>query len=113
MCRAIINSSLVGIVHAETRAPGVLMRGPPAAFAAGSSSTPSQAASRQALFADSGRVLANAAGEDDRVQPAEGRGERADLAPDAVAIEVDRELRPRIARGEERAHVAGDARHAE
>ena len=45
--RAIISSSLVGITHTETLLAGALMRGPPAWLAAGSSSTPSQAASRQ------------------------------------------------------------------
>ena len=91
MCRAIISSSLVGIdPRRGPRAPGVLMRGPPAAFAAGSSSTPSQAASRQTVRGWR-RVFANAAGEHDRVQPAEGGGERAELAPNAIAIEVDRQ----------------------
>ena len=45
--RAIISSSLVGITHADTRLAAVLMRGPPRALAAASSSTPSHAASRQ------------------------------------------------------------------
>ena len=47
MWRAIISSSLVGIVHAATRLAAALMRGPPAAFAASSSSTPSQRPARQ------------------------------------------------------------------
>ncbi len=46
-CRAIISSSSVRITHAETLLAPVVIRGPPAPFAAGSSSTPSQAASRQ------------------------------------------------------------------
>jgi hypothetical protein len=46
VCRAIISSSLVGITEAETRAPDMLIRWQLAAFAAASSSTPSQAASR-------------------------------------------------------------------
>src|SRR5262249_52273190 len=44
VCRAIMSSSLVGITHARTRLGPVLMRGPPRALAAASSSTPSHAA---------------------------------------------------------------------
>jgi len=47
VCVAIMSSSSVWTTRAPTRLPGVEMRGPPAAFAAGSSSTPSQAAPRQ------------------------------------------------------------------
>ena len=46
-CRAMVSSSSVRTTHAETRLRSVVMRGPPAAFACGSSSTPSQAAPRQ------------------------------------------------------------------
>src|SRR4051812_25474637 len=45
--RAIISSSFVGIVHAETRLDRVPMRDSPPSFAVASSSTPSHAASRQ------------------------------------------------------------------
>ncbi len=38
---------------------------------------------------DLGRVFADAAGEDERVEPAEGGGERPELAADAVDEEVD------------------------
>ena len=54
------------------------MRGPCAALAAASSSTPSQAQASQISGADRRRVLADAGGEDEAVQPAERRGERAD-----------------------------------
>ena len=100
MCRAIISSSLVGITHAETRAPGVLMRGPPAAFAAGVKLDAEPCRVAANAFADGGRVLADAAGEHDRIQPAKRGGERTELAPNAIAKQIDRELRPRIARGE-------------
>ena len=39
---------------------------------------------------DRGGVLANSRGEHQRVEPAQGRGQRAQLAADAVDIEVDR-----------------------
>src|SRR5512144_2588601 len=58
-------------------------------------------------------VLADARGEDDRVEPAERGGERAQLAPDAVDEEVDRRLGRRVAARLERAHVARDAGDAE
>ena len=43
-----------------------------------------------------GCVLADAAGEHERVEAAQRRGERAELAPDPVAEQVDGELRARI-----------------
>src|SRR5262245_60295969 len=60
-------------------------------------------------FADRGGVFANAAGEDDGIESAEGGRERAELATDAIAVQIDREARPRIARGEQRPHVVGYA----
>src|SRR5262249_43386117 len=63
-------------------------------------------------FADRSRVFANAPGEHNRVESAKRGEKRAKLATNAIAVEVNRQLRPRIARGQERAHVAGDARHA-
>ena len=57
-----------------------------------SSSTPSQAASRQTRSRSDAAVLADAGGEHDRVEPAERGGERAQLAPDAVDEQVDRGL---------------------
>ena len=47
--RAITSSSLVGITQARVRLAALLMRGPPAALAASSSATPSQAAARQIM----------------------------------------------------------------
>src|SRR5262245_28521181 len=43
-CLAIINSSFVGMTHADTRLAERLMRGPPLALASSSSSSPSQLA---------------------------------------------------------------------
>ena len=113
VCRAIISSSLVGIDHAETRRPGALMQRAARSVRGGIKldAQPGRVAAH--AFADGGRVLADAAREHERIQPAERGGERAQLAPDAIAIEVDREPGPRIARGQERAHVARNAGHAE
>src|SRR4029450_11899329 len=47
VCRAIISSSFVGITHADTRLSGREMRGPPDAFASGSSSMPIHADASQ------------------------------------------------------------------
>ena len=47
VCCAIMSSSFVRMVHTETGLDSVVMRGPPLLFAAASSSTPSQLASRQ------------------------------------------------------------------
>src|SRR5262249_29987148 len=59
-------------------------------------------------LADRGTVLSDAGGEHERVQPAERGRERAQLAPDAMHVDVDRELRSRIARLQQLAHVARD-----
>ena len=50
VCRAIINSSFVGITQAETLLAGVDIRGPRLEFAASSSSIPSQAEALQMRF---------------------------------------------------------------
>ena len=97
MCRAIISSSLVGITQAAARLLAVLMRGPPVALACASSSTPSQAAPRQTRSRTNGFVLADAAGEHDRVEAAERRRQRAELALDPVDEQIDRQRRARIA----------------
>jgi hypothetical protein len=55
----------------------------------------------------------DAAGEDNPVDPAERRRERADLAHDAVDEQVDRDSRRRLGRGLELAHVGRHARDAE
>src|SRR5580704_2390521 len=47
VCLAIINSSLVGITHAETLLEGLEIRGPLREFAVASSSTPSHAQDSQ------------------------------------------------------------------
>src|SRR5688572_1143085 len=64
-------------------------------------------------LADCDGALANAGGEDDRVQAAERRGEGAKLAPDAVNKEIHRQLGARLRGFEQNAHVARDARYAE
>src|SRR6266545_6819472 len=60
-------------------------------------------------FADRHRVLADSAGEHDRVEPAERGRERAELPPDAVHVEVDGKLRGRRVGRQQSPHVAGDA----
>src|SRR5438105_2029698 len=45
---------------------------------------------------DFGRMLADAAGEDERVEATERGGERAELANDAVDEQLDRLPRPRV-----------------
>lgn len=101
------------MVHAETRAPGVLMRGPAPGIRGlvELDAEPGRVAAN--AFADGGRVLADAAGEHDRVQTAQRGGQRSEFAADAVADEIDGQLRPRIVRREKRAHVAGKPGHAE
>jgi hypothetical protein len=64
-------------------------------------------------LADRRRVLADARREDDRVETAERRGQRAQLAADAVDEELDRELRLRLRGLEQHAHVARYPRDAE
>ena len=64
-------------------------------------------------LADLGRVLADAGGEDDGVEPPERRRQRPQLAADPVDEEVHREPRAGLGRGEQRAHVARDPRDAE
>ena len=102
MCRAIISSSLVGITQAAVRLAGgadaraalrVRLR---VELDAEPGRLPADA------LADRRRVLADAGGEDDRVEAAERGGERAELAADPVDEEIDRELRPRVGRLEQR-----------
>ena len=99
MWRAIISSSLVGITQAETRLPAREIRGPPLAIRV---RVQVDAEPRRRVAdpaADLGRVLADAGGEDERVDAAEHRGERADLLGGAVDEVVDRQLRRRLAAG--------------
>src|SRR5262245_60839408 len=49
-------------------------------------------------FADRCGVFADAAGEDDGIESAERGRERAELATDTIAVQIDREPRPRFAR---------------
>ena len=57
------------------------------------------------LFSNVGRVLTDAAGEYDCIQPAKRGGKRTDLSPNAIAKEFNCELGPRIARGQKRTHA--------
>ena len=114
MCRAIISSSLVGITHAETLLCGV--RDPRAArrhSPPSSSSTPSHADASADPLADLGRVLADAGGEHERVDPAEDRGQRADLLRRAVDEVVHGQAGLRLAAAEQVAHVVADAGNPE
>ena len=91
VCRAIISSSLVGMTHAATRlAARADARAARAALAAASSSTPSHAASRHTRSRSERLFSPMPRGEHDRVEAAERRGERAELAADAVDEEIDR-----------------------
>src|SRR5690606_21770584 len=64
-------------------------------------------------LAHGGRVLADAGREDEGVEAAQGCGEGADLAADAVDEEVYRFSCMRIAAVEQGLHVSGNARNAE
>ena len=95
--RAIMSSSLVGITHAPVGLVAVLMRGPPLAFAASSSSTPSQrrvcgtrARTIDALSRRSPPVKTM------RVEAAQRRGERSQLAADAIDEQIASGLRARV-----------------
>ena len=93
VCRAIISSSLVGITHAAVAARG--RADARAALRVGRRIELDAEPGRVAAdaLADRRGVLADAGGEDDRVEPAERGGERAELAADAVDEQVDRQLR--------------------
>ena len=59
------------------------------------------------------RVLADAGGEDEAVQPAERRGQRADVARDAMDEDLDGEARRAARARQQVAEVGGDAGQAE
>ena len=48
-------------------------------------------------LSDRRRVFADSGGEDDRIESTEGGCERSELPVDAVAVEIDREVRARFA----------------
>ena len=77
-----MSSSLVGITHADTRLAGVLMRGPPACVGRGIELHAQPGRVAADALADRRRMLADARGEDQRVDAACRSGERAELAPD-------------------------------
>ena len=108
--RAIISSSLVGITHAETRLPGRENRGVFFALAAWSTSMPSHADERQMRLRISGRVLADAGGEDERVDAAQHGGEAADLTRRAVDEVVDGQPGGCLRARQQIAHVVADPR---
>src|SRR5262245_57929018 len=64
-------------------------------------------------FAHGCRVLADTGGEHDRIEPAEGGGERAHFATDAIDEQIDGELRPRVLAFEQLSHVARHTGYAE
>ena len=70
--------------------------------------------SRRRASADLGRVLAHAAGEDERVEAAERGGHRRDAGPQAVDVDVDRQPGVVVVAREDGAHVgvAGQAADA-
>ena len=73
----------MGIAHTDTLLVAALMRGPPASFAAGSSSIAEPGRIAADPFADRRRVLADARGEDERIDALRRGRKRAELAPDA------------------------------
>ena len=112
--RAIISSSLVGITHAETRlAGGADARPAGLRWPRRSSSTPSQAASRQTRSRIAGACSPMPAVKTSASMPAGGGGQRAQLAADAVDEQLDREARALVVARQQRPHVARDARDAE
>ncbi len=111
--RAIISSSLVGITQTDDLAVGGA-DARPAGLVGGRielDAEPGRVAT-QAL-ADRRRVLADAGGEDERVQAAGGGGERAELAAEAIAEQLDGEARARVVAREQHPHVARQAGDAE
>ena len=103
MWLAIMASSSVAMTRTSTVLSGALMQAASAALAAGSRRSPSHAR----------RVLADAGGEDQPVQPTERTGHRGRLARDAIGGQLDCVARVRIVACEQDADVAADARHAE
>ena len=79
--RAIINSSLVGMTHAATRLEALEMRGPCSRVRLRVELDAEPGGLAAHALADCDGALADAGGEDERVEPAERRGERAQLAP--------------------------------
>ncbi len=112
VCWAISSSSSVGMTSTATARPGARDRTRPgrprAALASGSSSMPRNSSPRTASRSHLGAVLADAGGEDQRVEPAEHGGVRADVVPDAVQIHLERQAArssPDVRRVDDLAHV--------
>src|SRR6185312_15556978 len=59
------------------------------------------------------RMLADARREHDGIEPLQRGAHRADLASDAIHVEIDGETRAFVAAREERTHVARDAGYAQ
>ena len=81
-------------------------------FATRSSSTPRNARRRTDARADARGVLADARGEDERVEAAERDGHRGDRAGDAVREDVEREPRPPAVERSSSSPVAAAERRA-
>ena len=113
MWRAIISSSLVGSTQAATGLAAVLMRGPAGLVGRVVQHHAEPGRGAADALADLGAVLADATGEHQRIEAAQRSGERTQLARDAVDVQIDREPGARLLAGEQRAHVARDARDAE
>ncbi len=113
MWRAIISSSLVGIVSAVTRLAG----GADARSAGrirGRVQLDAEPRGGVAdLRADLGGVLANSRREHDRIQTTQRAGKGTQFAPDAIDKEIDGKFRARLGTRQKRSHVAGDPRNAE
>ena len=101
--------SSVGMTWTPTRLPGVEMRGARAAFAVGVELHAHPGAGMADSVPDRRRVLANAGGEDDAVQPTHRPGERGEVARDLVDEDLDREAGARLVALQQVAEVRRDA----
>ena len=113
VCRAIISSSSVGITQADMRLPAFEMRRSCRVLAAWSSSRPSHAHRLHDTAADLDGVLADAGGENQRIDAAEHGGQRADVLGRFVDEVVHRQASRRLVDSEQNAHVVADAGDAE
>ena len=100
-------SSSVGMTQAEALLPVIVIFGSPAAFAGSSKFTPNHAAFSHAAPNFRG-VLADAGGEDQRVQPTESGGERSQLPADTVDKQGNGIGRVRVLARQQSPHVIAD-----
>ena len=106
---AITASSSVGITHTDGACPSGEMHVLPRWLASGSMRMPSHARPWQTCWRMSGEFSPMPAVKTERVQAAQCRRERADLANDAIDEELDRLGRQGAITGQENAHVVADA----